>query len=172
MTDPRLNSIHLEMPRRQAFRAARDVLLGARGYQTVAGENLPEPEQSIDRHNTFFQIADRRALPAHEYMLVDQDYVYPLKLGVNTIGRLPDNDVVINDAHVSRRHCAILIHTDQHCELHDVASKNGTFVNGRRLEGPTRLHNGDEIRMCDRQVVFMSKSDGPPDPLRTATQGG
>jgi hypothetical protein len=172
MTDPRLNSIHLEMPRRQAFRSAREALLSARGYQTVAVEAPAQPDRSLDQPNTFIQNAAARPLPDLQFMLVDRDYVYPLKLGVNTIGRLPDNDIVINDAHVSRRHCAILVHTDLHCELHDVASKNGTFVNGRRLEGPTRLHTGDEIRMCDRPVVFMSKGEEPPPLANTATQGG
>jgi pSer/pThr/pTyr-binding forkhead associated (FHA) protein len=162
MTDPRLNSIHLELPRRQLFRDAREALLGARGMQTIAAEKLPALNQSIEQHNTFIQKADAPTPPPGlKYMLMDRDYIYPLKVGINTIGRLPDNDVVVNDAHVSRRHCAILIHSGTNFELHDVASKNGTFVNGRRLEGPTRLHSGDEIRMCDRPLIFMTKSDQP-----------
>jgi pSer/pThr/pTyr-binding forkhead associated (FHA) protein len=162
MADPRLNSIHLEMPRRQVFREAREALLGARGMQTIAAEKLPALNASIQQHNTFIQNVDPHAAPPGlKYMLMDRDYIYPLKVGLNTIGRLPDNDVVVNDAHVSRRHCAILIHVGDNCELHDVASKNGTFVNGRRLSGPTPLHSGDEIRMCDRPLIFMAKSDQP-----------
>jgi pSer/pThr/pTyr-binding forkhead associated (FHA) protein len=172
MTDPRLNSIHLEMPRRQLFRDAREALLGARGMQTIQAEKLPALNASIEQHNTFIQNVDQpKPPPGLQFMLMDRDYIYPLKVGLNTIGRLPDNDVVVNDAHVSRRHCAILIHAGDGCELHDVASKNGTFINGRRLSGPTRLHSGDEIRMCDRPLIFMSKSDheqGGPNP--TATQ--
>ena len=38
MADPRLNSVHLEFPRREQFRQARDVLLNARGWQTVLAE--------------------------------------------------------------------------------------------------------------------------------------
>jgi pSer/pThr/pTyr-binding forkhead associated (FHA) protein len=171
MTDPRLNSIHLEMPRRQLFRDAREALLSARGMQTIAAERMPALNASIEQHNTFIQNVDERAPAGLTYMLMDRDYIYPLKVGVNTIGRLQDNDVVVNDAHVSRRHCAILIHAGNNCELHDVASKNGTFINGRRLSGPTRLHSGDEIRMCDRPLIFMAKPDQPregSDP--TATQ--
>ena len=41
MVDPRLNSVHLEAPRRQEFRRAREVLLNARGWQTLAGEGGP-----------------------------------------------------------------------------------------------------------------------------------
>jgi pSer/pThr/pTyr-binding forkhead associated (FHA) protein len=63
---------------------------------------------------------------------------------------------------VSRRHCAILVHLTTGCELHDTASKNGTFLNGNRLAGPTRLSPGDEIRMCDRHLVFFSADDPAP----------
>ena len=79
-----------------------------------------------------------------------------MRIGVNTIGRLPDNDVVIQGAR-SRRHCAILVHVGDGCELYDIASKNGTFINGSKLAGPTHLNPGDKIRMCDRQFVFMSR---------------
>ena len=68
-----------------------------------------------------------------------------------------DNDVVIENGHISRRHCAIVVHVRTGCEIHDVASKNGTFLNGERLAGSVHLKSGDEIRMCDRNFVFMSK---------------
>jgi pSer/pThr/pTyr-binding forkhead associated (FHA) protein len=63
---------------------------------------------------------------------------------------------------VSRRHCAILVHLNDGCELHDTASKNGTFLNGDKLIGPTRLKPGDEIRMCGKQFTFRSRNDNPP----------
>jgi pSer/pThr/pTyr-binding forkhead associated (FHA) protein len=91
--------------------------------------------------------------------LKDQEAIYPLKIGVNTIGRMPDNDVVIEDGHVSRRHCAVLVHARNDCELYDVASKNGTFINGQRLSGSVRLKSGDEIRMCDHPIIFMSQNE-------------
>ncbi len=74
------------------------------------------------------------------------------------MGRLPDNDVVIDDPTVSRRHCAIVVHSTLVVELHDVASKNGTTINGKRLEGPTRLKDGDEICLCDRKLTVVMKS--------------
>jgi pSer/pThr/pTyr-binding forkhead associated (FHA) protein len=92
-------------------------------------------------------------------MLVDRQRSYPLQVGANTIGRLPDNDVVVEDADVSRRHCAILIHASQRCEVHDTASKNGTFVNGRRIFAPTDLKAGDEIQMCTRRLVLLAAGD-------------
>jgi pSer/pThr/pTyr-binding forkhead associated (FHA) protein len=107
---------------------------------------------------------------ASEYCLVDQDRVYPLRVGINTVGRSSDNDVVVPDAHVSRRHCALLVHCRSACELFDTASKNGTFLNGNRLSGPQPLRSGDEIRLNNHQFVFLSQRDLPA--VRRTQSGG
>src|SRR4051812_8500003 len=132
MTDGRLNSVHLESPRRQEFRVARDVLLHARGGETVAAE---QHHLAALAEGSPTAVQRQGGTPAvARFVLMDSDYVYPLKVGLNTIGRMPDNDVVIQDAYVSRRHCAVLVHlTGDRCELHDVASKNGTLLNGQKI---------------------------------------
>jgi FHA domain len=156
MNDPRLNSIHLEDPRREEFRRARRQLLESRGQHTLNLEGrgqLPVGPQA-----TIVHFEDDAPAPTNvDFWLRSQGSTYPLKVGVNTIGRLPDNDIVLEGAYVSRRHCAILVHAGDSCEVYDIASKNGTFVNGAKLDGPTRLSSGDQIRMCDREVVFMSR---------------
>jgi pSer/pThr/pTyr-binding forkhead associated (FHA) protein len=43
--------------------------------------------------------------------------------------------------------------------LHDTASRNGTFVNGKRIVEPTRLQRGDEIKIYKRRLLFISESD-------------
>ena len=50
--------------------------------------------------------------------------------------------------------CAIILHTDGRCELHDVASKNGTQLNGKKIDGPTRLQSGDQLLLCNRKLTF------------------
>jgi hypothetical protein len=156
MGDPRLNSVHLENPRREIFRRAREELLGARGDRTLnlaGARNLPDqPHQTIVHRE-----ADANAPEGTDFWLLDKAGTYALKVGVNTIGRLPDNDVVLAGEFVSRRHCAILVHASNGCEVYDIASKNGTFINGAKLSGPMPLAPGDQIRMCDREVVFMSR---------------
>jgi FHA domain len=160
MSDPRLCSVHLEaMPRRQEYRRAREVLLGACGQHTLALDARHVAEAA--------ELRDRRAAAgstpaANKYWLQDRDAVHPLKVGLNTIGRMPDNDVAILDGSVSRRHCAILVHSTAACEVHDTASKNGTFVNGNRITAPTALHPGDEIRLCDHRLVFLADDSEPP----------
>lgn len=58
--------------------------------------------------------------------------VHELTLARVTIGRLPDNDVVIDDLLVSRRH-AVLEQTPRGWMLRDRGSGNGTFVGGHRI---------------------------------------
>jgi pSer/pThr/pTyr-binding forkhead associated (FHA) protein len=168
MADPRLNSIHLEPPRRQQYRRAREVLLNARGWQTVLAEQAPGIS-SAERPGTIIDNDKSHPPPSSlQCWLMDKDFIYPLKVGLNTVGRSPDNDVVIQDGYVSRRHCAILVHAGRIAELHDTASKNGTYLNGNKLSGPTRLNSGDEIRMCDRNLIFVTQ-DGEPGPAHTIT---
>jgi hypothetical protein len=159
--DPRLNSVHLEDCRRDDFRRARDVLLEARGERTACVEEQEYAAALANRSRTAIQKSSKGLPPHLGFAVVDRESVYPLKVGLNTIGRLPDNDVVLDDPYVSRRHCAILVHASEGCELHDVASKNGTFLNGQRISGPTPLSSGDEIQMCDRHLIFVHKGDIP-----------
>jgi hypothetical protein len=153
--DPRLNSIHLEAPRREDYRRAREVLLEARGCETLCVERDAD-EPDFAPSNTLIQKADHPNPTALPCWLSDDQYIYPLRIGLNTVGRSSDNDVVVADCFISRRHCAILVHSRSGFELHDTASKNGTFLNGARLDHPTPIHSGDTIRICERQFTFVS----------------
>jgi len=158
MSDPRLHSLHLEgQPRRDQFRAARQAIQAACGNLTLAGDvrllfdeeplqapTLPAPPPGTPHANS----------GRFTFYLKDGNNVYPLHMGMNSVGRLPDNDVVIRDECVSRRHCAVVIHHDLRCELHDVASKNGTVLNGKKIPNPTRIQSGDQITLCNRRLTF------------------
>jgi pSer/pThr/pTyr-binding forkhead associated (FHA) protein len=100
-------------------------------------------------------------LPGPKYLLIDDQAgcFYVLETGLNTLGRLPDNDIVLEGSAVSRRHCVILVHAWGGCELHDTASRNGTFVNGQPCRQPIRLASGDEIRVCQRLLLLVRESD-------------
>lgn len=165
MGDPRLNSLHLDPTRRQDFRRAREVLLQTRGNETICAER--KRDEDADPGTTFIANHNGNASPPAtlEVWLVDREFIYPLKVGLNTMGRSADNDVVVEDLYVSRRHCAVLVHSDHACVLQDIASKNGTYINGARIAGPTSLKAGDEIRICNRQFVFQTRSANPQGPV-------
>lgn len=60
------------------------------------------------------------------------------------MGRAPDCDVCLPHPSVSRRH-ALLERTPLGLRLHDLGSVNGIFVNGRRVLGPTPIHEGERV---------------------------
>jgi hypothetical protein len=60
------------------------------------------------------------------------------------IGRDIANDVLINDAEVSRRHARISIQAGNYV-IEDLGSTNGTFVNGQKLAVPRVLRVGDTV---------------------------
>jgi pSer/pThr/pTyr-binding forkhead associated (FHA) protein len=61
-----------------------------------------------------------------------------------TIGSLPDCDIQVDSPTVSGRHCR-LTQRGQTFVLEDLASTNGTFVAGRRIDGPRNIRRGDKI---------------------------
>jgi hypothetical protein len=70
---------------------------------------------------------------------------YGLRQGDNTLGAGHNNDIVIDKPAISWNH-ALLICRNTKVFLQDSASTNGTFVNGKRIERPRQLQNGDAIR--------------------------
>ena len=162
MSDPRMQSIHLGcLPRREEFRRARARLQQACGEHTLAGHlcDLPDSGRPPDVP-TFVHVDGEVCHPRQvRCYLEGEGAAYPLHVGLNSAGRLPDNDIVLPDAAVSRRHFAIVVHSDLSCELHDTASKNGTCLNGKRITAPARLVNGDEIVVCDRRLRFRMTVD-------------
>lgn len=71
-----------------------------------------------------------------------------------TIGKAPSNDVSIpTDGRVSRLH-AVLERFDAGWAIRDLGSRNGTFVNGRRVWDSMILRSGDEVRVGETTLVF------------------
>ena len=62
-----------------------------------------------------------------------------------TIGR-EGCDVLLPDPEVSRRHAVVRV-ADGVASVEDVGSTNGTWLNGRRVEGRAELRAGDELRL-------------------------
>jgi diguanylate cyclase (GGDEF)-like protein len=73
---------------------------------------------------------------------------YVLPAGRSTIGRKPDNDVVIADPSASRVHAAFEYDpADDVVVVRDLGSRNGTFVNHERLTGARPLAHNDQLRI-------------------------
>jgi len=75
----------------------------------------------------------------------------------STIGRMIQNDVVIEDPAVSRVHASIRFWEGKYL-LSDIKSKNGTFVNNIRITSHW-LNHGDVLLFGDHHIVFLCDDD-------------
>lgn len=73
-----------------------------------------------------------------------------------TIGRSNDNDLVLSDHWVSRNHAMLQQTDDGEFFLVDLGSRNGTFVNGRRVSFPIHLRHRDQISFGLTRLEFYS----------------
>src|SRR3954466_16176630 len=73
-----------------------------------------------------------------------------------TIGRVSGNDIVLAKGNISKRHTR-LTKREGGMEIADLKSTNGTYVNGRKIAGPTAVAPSDRIYVGD----FLIGIDGP-----------
>lgn len=81
--------------------------------------------------------------------------------GPVTIGRGATADVVIDwDSEVSRVHAELVLVAGSWAIVDDGLSRNGTFLNGRRVNARKRLASGDAIRVGGATLRFVAPADG------------
>ena len=74
-----------------------------------------------------------------------------------TIGRLPDNDIRIDNAAVSGHH-SLIINILNDSFLEDLNSTNGTYVNGKLIKKHA-LQHGDVVTVGHHQLRFMEDDE-------------
>lgn len=77
--------------------------------------------------------------------------------GPISVGRHVHNLIVLNDQDVSRHHC-IIDQAGSDFTVRDLESHNGTRINGRLLEEPARLQDGDVIAIGQTIMKFINRS--------------
>jgi len=86
------------------------------------------------------------------YLPDDSQQVHDLTEDKITVGRLPDNDLQIDEGSVSSHHAELVLENDSY-HLHDIGSTNGTFVNDEQVSDAI-LHSGDQVRFGSIEAVF------------------
>lgn len=71
-----------------------------------------------------------------------------------TIGRSRSSDVAIDDQWISRSHAMLQRMDGGEIYLIDFGSRNGSFVNGRRVSTPVRLADGDRLKAGQAELEF------------------
>jgi DNA-binding winged helix-turn-helix (wHTH) protein len=87
------------------------------------------------------------------YRLIWRRREIELSRGENLLGRDRHSVAWFDSPTVSRRHARILV-TDDEAVLEDLGSRNGTWIGGRRVAGPVRLSDHDEVKLGSLVMVF------------------
>jgi DNA-binding winged helix-turn-helix (wHTH) protein len=150
-----IRSLIGDEPRRPRF--LRTVHGFGYAFRDTGGEEVSE--------GTFSGLRSREAAPAHR--VIWERRVIPLEAGENLIGRAHDVAVSIEAPGVSRRHARIVIEHDS-ATLEDLGSRNGTYLEGHRLNEPAVLRDGDAFRIGGQVLVYSSSR---LDPRRDTAEG-
>lgn len=106
----------------------------------------------------------RAATPTESFTLVLDDREITLTQPRITVGRSLDNDIVLDDPSVSRRH-AVLVYQHGHYTLRDLNSTHGTQVNGQLIREAV-LHDGDQLKLAGINLLFRRRAASKPRSVR------
>ena len=123
------------------------------GIRTTATGPLPRPEIVEMPLPTGYRFRLRLLTGGEAGRLIE------LTRARQTIGR-SDADVVIEDGSISRKHAAIEIYDIDFVYLKDLASTNGTFLNGEMINA-AKLRHGDTVGVGDCKLEFIVEPAAP-----------
>ncbi len=93
----------------------------------------------------------------------DQGKRFELPDDVCQLGRETDNNIQVHDTEVSRQHAEIVREGDGYAVI-DLASSNGTYVNGKQVDHFT-LRSGDRIQLGRTMLLFTATGNAADDDL-------
>ena len=99
---------------------------------------------------------------AYLIVLASQDStgkMFRLDPGERLIGRAQEAFVRLDGAGISRHHAKLVIGDDGLVQLEDLGSKNGTYVQGERVQGPLKLKDGDKLQIGNATILKLSYQD-------------
>lgn len=138
----------------QADQAAPQPVGGAPadGGQTIMA---PQPDQAAAAPPLRPQVG---SIPPAWLTLLKPERGQPFLLdrSIITIGRGEANDIVINDARVSRAHAEIRFDHGAF-SIHDLVSHNGVYINGARVSTMATLRDRDFITICGYEFIFQRR---------------
>ncbi|MBI3183522.1 MAG: diguanylate cyclase [Myxococcales bacterium] len=84
--------------------------------------------------------------------------MFRIEKAQTVIGRASDADINFDDESISRHHAKLSL-SDAGVRLSDMGSKNGTLLNGEKVEGERQLRNGDKVQVGSNTVLRYSELD-------------
>jgi len=87
------------------------------------------------------------------YSKKGEENIIPLKDKRISMGRSEDNDIPVLDPFCSGHH-AFIYPSEKGYVVRDNGSKNGTFLNGKKIQAETKLERGDEVLIGSTRIIF------------------
>jgi len=148
----------------EALRRLRATLADELGIDPVASirelearmlrqEPLTPPADAVASALRATTVVDLITPGSQAYLRDSTGQTFPITGPFTRIGRLPDNDIVLDDGKVSRHH-AVIVSNGLSCMLKDLLSSNGVFVGGVRVIDGIALADGAVIRIGDTEFTF------------------
>jgi hypothetical protein len=123
--------------------------VGASASGTSTPSTTDRPTLSPPPPGPYLRVVDSGESPA-------VGSVFPLR-GTVEIGRGGESDIVVRDHLVSRYHCRLVASGNgNQFTVEDLNTPNGTLLNGRRLNIPMALNNGDLIQIGTTVLQFVA----------------
>lgn len=121
-----------------------------KGYRFVACVESLRPR---GQRNAIASVrpAARRTFPSYSVTRGADEFI--LERGVTVLGRDPSVGIYVEHPSVSRHHARISIDGGE-AVLEDLKSRNGTFLDGRRIDAPTIIHHGALIGLGAITLTF------------------
>ena len=100
-------------------------------------------------------LADAVPAAACRWMALRAADEIPLPDGTHMIGRGERCLIRCESIRVSRCHAQVVITADR-VVLEDLGSRNGTWLRGERIQGPSEIQAGDTVRVATEQIRFVA----------------
>lgn len=90
--------------------------------------------------------------------------VHEIGVGTKIIGRGRESDIRVANKSLSRQHARVIVDPSGEVTIVDVGSKNGTFIDGQRIDGPRLLSDGQQFCCGDVHFLFSATEYSVPPP--------
>ncbi|HEX8250061.1 MAG TPA: FHA domain-containing protein [Pyrinomonadaceae bacterium] len=114
--------------------------------QNIVINPEPEPEPEPEKFVAAFKIAEREKSIELQFKLNQR----------RNVGRTKENDLMLDDASVSKIHASLVLNGENQLMVADTGSTNGTFVNNQRIAygKAFMINDGDRVKFGTVEVFF------------------
>ena len=130
-----------------------------RAWDISANFRLPKPAlPNTTAMPQAEQIDVEGTVPENAFLVVGGKTNFKLEKELINLGRHSDNDLILDDPHVSRHHAQLRVINGSYV-IFDAGSSSGLFLNGKQISQAT-LRAGDVIRLGVTNLIYIQDTTG------------